>query len=292
MLFTRPTTWTAALTHLIAKRVLPTVFSSLELERELPASVAERAFFSARTTLTGYLQQGQALIARLVQPAVIAQADGTLRKAGRGESINPAKVRTLMQQHLRDLGYEPEPGKKGKLTDLSSDRRVSLIVNMQTAQARGYARDRSVQTDAILKTFPADRLYRALPRRQKRDWQSRWNNARASLGSGTQATRATSQIGPYVAPKNDPIWPAISRFGTPYPPFDYMSGMRKRSVSASQAKQYGITAPPKPVRDPLSGGLSTRLRPNTGKPMLAAILKLFPGSTVTKGILKWTGTTP
>jgi hypothetical protein len=31
--------------------------------------------------------------------------------------------------------------------------------------------------------------------------------------------------GRMIALKSDPIWTAISAFGTPYPPFDYNSGM-------------------------------------------------------------------
>jgi hypothetical protein len=34
----------------------------------------------------------------------------------------------------------------------------------------------------------------------------------------------------FIAPKGDPIWTAISRFGLPYAPFDFNSGMILRPV--------------------------------------------------------------
>lgn len=275
MIHTRPVEMRDALRSVAAKRAMPLAFSSREIQEQLPADIARVSFFSARTTLKGYLSESQALIGRLVQPDVITQPDGTLRRVGRGESINPAQVRTAMQRHLRDLGYTAAEGEEGTLKDLASDRRVNLIINTQTQMARGFARERAVQSDAIRTAFPADRMYRALPRDEKRNWQSRWNQARARLGSATQATAATSQAGPFVAPKNDPIWPAISRFGNSYPPFDFNSGMRKRSVPASQARQHGITRTPDPAPDPFEPPLESPVSESTSPRMIDAIKRVF-----------------
>lgn len=277
-----------ALRHITAKRVLPLAFSSREIEETLPKQIAARAMFSARTVHKTYLEDTLGNIGRIVQPAVIRQADGTLRRAGKGESVSPAKVRTLMQQQLRSLGYQPNAGEEGTLKDLSSDRRTALIINMQTGMARGYARDRAVQTQAILQTFPADRLYRAAQRNKKRKWARKWNDARRNLGETTQATVAgDDDLGPFIAPKDDPIWSAISRFGNPYSPFDYNSGMRKRSVLASEARKHGITRTPQPAADPLDADLSAPIRPNTPPAMLEAIMQSFPGAIATARRIYW-----
>lgn len=288
MIYSRPTKMSDALRHVTAKRVLPLAFSSAEIEEYLPNQIAAHAMFSARTTYAGYLQQTQGLIGRVVQPAVIRNDDGTLRRAEKGESVSPARVRTLMQQQLRELGYQPTGGQEGGLKDLSSDRRTALVINMQTSMARGYARNRAVQSHAILATFPADQLYRAISRNEKRNWARRWNDARRGLGSLTQATVASDDdYGPFIAPKNDPIWSAISRFGNPYPPFDYQSGMRVHSVLASEARQHGITEPPQPVADPLDVDISAPIRPSTPPAMLDAVMQSFPGAVATDRRIYW-----
>ena len=43
-----------------------------------------------------------------------------------------------------------------------------------------------------------------------------------------------------IALVNDPIWTEISRFGTPYPPFDFNSGMWTRPVSREEATEFGL----------------------------------------------------
>jgi hypothetical protein len=43
-----------------------------------------------------------------------------------------------------------------------------------------------------------------------------------------------------IARKDSPIWEALSRFGTPYPPFDFNSGMWTKDVSREEAVGFGI----------------------------------------------------
>jgi hypothetical protein len=40
-------------------------------------------------------------------------------------------------------------------------------------------------------------------------------------GGGCDALKALPRM---IARKDSPIWEALSRFGTPYPPFDFNSG--------------------------------------------------------------------
>ena len=91
--------------------------------------------------------------------------------------------------------------------------------------------------------WPAQELYRAEIRIKPREWRKRWNDARRDLGeAATSATYATSDSGPFVAQKNDPIWthPEVNRFGNPWTPFDYRSGMRLRQVMANRARELGV----------------------------------------------------
>lgn len=247
MLFDSPTTITDALKNNVLKRVLslsPDI-GSQDLEKFLPAQIKEKAFFSARTPYVDYLSQTQSLIGNLLQPDL----------HGSGESVSPAQVRAKMKQHLEALNYSPAAGEQGSLTDLSSDRRTNLIINTQLAMSRGYGNWRQAQDSTVLDLWPADELYRAIQRKVPREWDVTWNNARDELGEDTSATEATSSNGPFVALKNDPIWAAISRFGNPYPPFDYESGMNVRNVSRARAEALGVLAPDEsvpPVQDSMN----------------------------------------
>lgn len=254
-----------------AKTILPVPESvgSAELA-ELPASLRQRLFFSARTPFAQYLTDTNDLLKRLLQPEA----------ATPGTSVNPAIIRGEMKKALSALGYQPDPAKRGTLQDLSSDRRTNLIIQMQTAMAGNYARWQQSQSPAVLTLYPADELYRAVRRAHPRDtWAGRWNEARANLGPDSTATEARDNtLGPFVALKNDPIWSAISRFNNPYPPFDYGSGMRVRDVPRARAIALGVLAPdlpgPQPAPDPVDQPIALDLG-NLDPALADALLKSF-----------------
>ena len=269
MLFDKPLSLTDALRFETLKKVLAVSDSigSRDIQDFIPAHIRETAFFSARTPYADYLSATQAFIGRLLQPDVRVGPDSDrdhLVPTAPGGSISPAQVRAKMKQHLASLGYQPDPAKRGGLQDLSSDRRTNLIIDTQLSMARGQGSWRQSQDPDVLAVWPADELYRAInPKGQARDWQSRWNAARADLGESTSATYAEMTNGPFVALKNDPIWSAISRFETPYPPFDYGSGMRVRNVGRRRAIALGLMDDGDkvtPVKDPLNRPWSVALQ--------------------------------
>jgi hypothetical protein len=47
----------------------------------------------------------------------------------------------------------------------------------------------------------------------------------------------------WVALKDSPIWTALSRFGTPWPPFDFNSGMWVEDVERQEAEDLGLLKP-------------------------------------------------
>jgi hypothetical protein len=184
-----------------------------------------------------------------------------------------------MKQHLASIGYQPDPTKLGTLQDLSSDRRLNLIISTQTAMAHGYGQHVQTQTPIALNLYPAQELFRAItPRGRGRPWAARWNAARATSASESSATLATDDNnGPFFAQKNDPIWTALSTFGNPYPPFDYSSGMRVRDVSRPVAIQMGILLPDQQITPnipPLNDNLSSPTSQLTPE-LLAPLLDFF-----------------
>lgn len=241
MLFDHPISLDTALAHQHAKTVLPTSLSSAEIDAHLAPEVRRASFFSAKNTLANVLSSTHRDIQSLVNgDAVVDAESGELRPARPGERMNPALVRTRMQNLIRETGYQPDPDKRGGLQDLSSDKRVDLVIDTQTKMAQGYARHQAAMDPEILEDFPADELYRQRRSAVERDWDVIWNTARANLGEATTASLATSKSGPFVALKGDPVWTAISRFGNPYPPFDYNSGMWVRDADDALAERLGV----------------------------------------------------
>ncbi len=113
----------------------------------------------------------------------------------------------------------------------------------------GYNHYVSKQDADVLEIFPVDQLYLQDTSKPRHiDWQKRWNKARESLGSKTTATLATSQDGPFLALKNDPIWRKLSAFDRPYPPFDYEDVMWVRHAEFEDVDYYGFKQIPKIVK--------------------------------------------
>jgi len=221
-----------------------TPLSAAEIAEHIPQALRDASVFSARTVYAEHISATQADIAQALDGKTAA-----------------ADVRGLMKLRLRRLGYAPDPADAGGLKDLSSDERTSLIVNMQMQRASGYAKWRSDQDPAILDAFPGQEMFRAGSPKVPRDWPARWDTARAELGASTSATPSSSG---FYALKNDPIWSQISRFGSPYPPFDYGSSMRVRNVGRRQCRALGLLADAaladdllRPARDPMDGNVAS-----------------------------------
>ncbi|MDA3925201.1 MAG: hypothetical protein PF904_10945 [Kiritimatiellae bacterium] len=273
-MYTTPTQISDQLLYQLSKEVMPTGFDSRTIQQVFHPAILNRSAFSATTIRADYLAEAQTLIRQLSQPGIIVDPyTFQVRPAGPGEQMNPTQVRAILQAYLKKIGYNPAEGTGGTIKDLSSDSRIDLILNMQSEFSAGYAREKSSQDPDILDMFPADEMYRQKQGRSQRDWQARWNKQRSSLGSRTSATEATSQRGPYIALKNDPIWTAISRFKNPYPPFDYNSGMWVRDADPDEAQRLGVTGKPEPKELPaLDAPITVPVPKNLSPEMLNSMM--------------------
>ena len=281
MIFPEPIPFEEALQHQQVKRVLATDAKAADLKKYLAPEIRERAFFSARVTDTRFLNEAHGMITQLASPETIVDPEtGKRRPAGPGESVNPAKIRGELKHYLRSIGYTPEPGKEGSLEDLSSDRRLNLIVSTQETMAAGYGNHVQGQTEGVLAMWPAEELYRSESRRERRLWGQRWNDARRALGSRTAAKPVDAPTGHadsgMYAPKNDPIWSQVSEFGLPYPPFDYNSGMRKRDVERDVAVELGIIQEhetPAPDKRPFNEDVKASYPDDMPRDLLTALIR-------------------
>ena len=230
---------------LLAKRLVASGLSSSEAER-VCAALRERAFFSARIESVRFLQDARKAVADYLAHA--EKEDGTM-------ATRAAAISAIMRR-AREEGVATG---KGGLTDPGSAARAKVVADTNAAMAAGYCQRRAQGTRGARLAFPALRLVRVEDREKPRDWMSRWNNARQSLGAASSATVAASQGGPYVALKEDPIWSAISRFGTPYPPFDFNSGMGVEEVPFDECKSLGLVTDDYDPRGDIDDGFNRRM---------------------------------
>jgi hypothetical protein len=225
----------------------------------LPPELRDRAFFSARVLNEQLLAEMQ----RRINQGIQQLRDGSDRFMDRGRFV------VEMQQILRDMGYQPDPAKRGGLQDLSSSVRLSLIWNMNLEMAQNYAAWKAQQNDVSLRRAPAQELIRVAERIEKRNWLKIWADAGGKLYGGRM-----------IALKTDDIWRRISEFGVPWAPFRYGSGMGTKSIRRREAHTLATAdgerllqedaAPQVPLQLPFNTGLQGSLKgvPNAGRERL------------------------
>ena len=269
MLFTTPVPFKEAVQSRAVRELLPTEFRTALLD-ELPAELRERAFFSAGVPNAEFLQKASDQIDRMLT--------GSKENAG---GIDRAKARLELKQLLDSLGYHPAESEQGTLTDLSSDDRLNLILDTNLQMAQGYGQWKQGQDPAVLDQWPAQELIRVIDSKEKRDWETRWAEAGGKFYDGRM-----------IALKNDGIWAAISRFGLPYAPFDFNSGMDVADVDRGEAEDLGlidrdtqITPQDRGFNDGLEAAL------NVGESIAHAVQSLFGSKAKVgqDGILRWLG---
>lgn len=199
-----------------------TDLSSRQLREAWDAKIMDHALTSARTTSQSYLE---AVKRELVDIA--------------SRQVNPLVAETRLKATLQNLGYRPEvgfpdasgrvpPATPGSMRDLSSSRRIQLIIDTNEKQARSLGQIAASESPEALMTDPAWELRRTGARKKPRgDWRRRWDEAGKACGwKGAAHTRM-------VALKTSPIWQKLAEgaggykdtIGAPYPPFAFGSGL-------------------------------------------------------------------
>ncbi len=262
MIFTAPIPFAEAIQSREVRQILPTDFRT-ELLSKIPAELRERAFFSAGVTNAQFLEEASKKIDQLV--------------AG---TADRATMRLELKQLLDSLGYQSPEGEEGTLTDLGSDDRLNLILDQNLQAAQGYGSWKQGQDPAVLDAWPAQELIRVIESKEKRDWKQRWADAGGSFYGDRM-----------IALKNDPIWEEISRFGTPYPPFDFNSGMDVADIDRDEAEELGLItddARIAPQDRGFNDGLEASL--GVGSDIAEAVQSLFgKNASVLDGVLRWVG---
>lgn len=222
-----------------ARDVLPTDMSTQEL-RKLDAAVRQRSVFSARATNIDFVDAIKKSVDRLLA----------------GET-NEATMRAGLQDVLDSLDYDPArgfpgdapdrvpPAEVGALRDLSSEKRLRLILDTQESMMANAGRMRAGNTQDERFSFPAWELVRVARVQQPRGltgtkqdptWEERFILAGGELVAGRM-----------IALKDDAVWQNLGSSGTfddgldnPYPPYAFNSGMGWRSVGRDECIALGL----------------------------------------------------
>ena len=206
-----------AVSRFDSRRATPSSRTSAEWERVAPA-LREKCFFSARVNDAEVLGKMRELLG--------AAIDSSKRDSSKA-LVSQDKFISEMKDFLRSRGYTMGGS---KLTDITSRRRLGLIYDMNIQEAREYARYVRGQDADALDMYPAQEFLRVESRRVPRtDWPARWRAAGGKIRGGRM-----------VALKSDSVWTNLSRFGRPYPPFDYGSGMGVEDVDREEAIELGL----------------------------------------------------
>ena len=200
---------------MLEKELVASGLNSREWEI-VQAGLRDRAFFSSRVESVRFLQEARDRLVDLLSSA--RNEDGAL--------TSRAQLVSDFMRSARDQGIATG---KGGLTDPGSAPRAKVIVDTNAGLARGYAGFVAGSTKGARMAYPAQELVRLEERRQPRDWASRFKAAGGELRGGRM-----------VALKDDSVWARLSRFGTPYPPFDYDSGMGLDDVSFEECVSLGL----------------------------------------------------
>lgn len=234
--------------------------SSREWE-DLHAEIKLRSMFAARVENEHILAEMQS---RLQVRIELAKKDG--RTMDRGVFIEE------MREELRKFVYKRGDAKRGSLRDLKSTRRLGLIWDMNLAQAQGYAKWKGDMAPDILDAVPAQELIRVRAKVEIRDWPLVWADHGGKF-YGEPGPDYPGAPGRMIALKTDPIWRYISRFKTPWPPYDWGSGMGLKNVRRAQAEALGVLAPGAtliPLAAPFNAGheMSAKGVPESGRESL------------------------
>jgi hypothetical protein len=232
LVWSKPTPLAEAVARMSAKTPIGSVLKSADWLK-MPIALRERAFFSATIECAEFLQAAQSGILEMAQMA--------RRHGGSGAIQNPQALVADLMEIAKRHGLAPaDPAKRGGLEDPTSLRRLNLIVNFNAQQASEFAHWKVGQDPDILDAYPCQELVRIEHRDQPRGgdvnaagvgafWRRKWSELGGQFFEGRM-----------IARKDDTIWRRLSRFGTPFPPFDFESGLGLEDVSRDEAERLGI----------------------------------------------------
>jgi hypothetical protein len=239
-----------ALRQLRGTRVMPTALGSAELQTQYSAAARRRSFTSARTLLTDLLESYRRNVESIINPTIERDPDRVTENNPEGfvtRGMDMATARLKAKQLLQKLGYRPDPTKRGGVQDLSSDKRINLVLNTNVQLMQGAGHFIQGNDEGTIEAFPCWELKRFEDREEKRDWPHRFRIA-SQVANDVDAARVLEQTGRMIARKDSGIWQELGNgaggymdtLGNPYPPFAFSTGMWVQDVAYEDAELLGL----------------------------------------------------
>jgi hypothetical protein len=233
---------------------------------DVPVALRERAFFSSRIESIRFLSRARSRIDAYLQSSreVLPSGETALKVGSRAEFVDQMREFALRE------GMGPvDPKDKGGIKDITSEKRLGLIFDVQTQQAADYGYWRQGMQQDILDIFPAQRFIRVKSVKEARGWHAQFENG--------------------VWLKWDPIWKRINRdFGVPWGPWGWGCGHDVEDVDRDEAEQLGLLERKQEVPAPqeIAKGFNENLRASTAgldPDLLAKIRSEFGSQVVIEG---------
>jgi hypothetical protein len=255
---------------------------------KVPVQIRERSQFSARVESARFLQhiQDQTRSSLAWEKEKVTPSD---RAAGGEAFIDRSSFIASARKVAIEEGINTTtPNNYGTVRDIRSAKRLGLIWDMQTGNATEYARWKTNNDADVLDAFPAQRLVRIEDRMIPRPswyWPTKWAEAYSKVGGIGAVERDM------VALKTSQIWRKLSRFGSPWPPFDWGSGMGLEDVDRDEAESLGLIGPSERLTPDEDPGFNVKLEMSVEglNPWLLDYLASSMRDTVelVDGVLKW-----
>lgn len=248
----------------------------------VPVALRMRSQFSAGVESLHVLQSVQDRMVGLIK------LESEKVESGKTATFDRSSFIDSIRKIAREEGLDQlvDPTDRGTIRDITSIPRLGMIFDMQKAMAQGFARWKGDQNEGALLLYPAWEFKRVAPRKMPRqNWPERWVHAGGKIVGDPNAPRM-------VALKNDSVWEKLSAFGTPWPPFDFNSGMGLEDVDYDDAVNLGLLKDgdvPEPRTEEFNAGLQASVQ-GLGDEMKKFLQEAFPGQVVVqKGTAWWKG---
>lgn len=204
-----------------SKSIIGAKLKSAEWQ-DVPVALRDRAFFSSQVESARVLQRGRDSIYDFLQSNKETLPDGqtALKTGSRAQFVDD------MKEFLTKEGIDRTDG---GLTDITSEKRLGLIFEVNVNQAYGYGDYRQGMDADVLDAFPAARFIRVAEVKEPRDFHTQFEDQ--------------------VYLKTDPIWETINEdFGLPYAPFGFGCQHEQEDVSREEAESLGLLQPGQAVQ--------------------------------------------
>lgn len=217
MQLVKPAPYYEAIDKIGGKTPIGSAMMSAEWQ-DVPVALRERAMFSSRVENIRFLQRGRDSITDFLSGALEDTPGGpALATGGRAQFIEQMRAFALAEGMGPLDGVEP-----GGLRDITSERRLGLIFDVQTRQGDDYGYWRQGMQSDVLNEFPAQRFIRVQQVKQERESHIPFENQ--------------------VYLKTDPIWAKVinADFGVPWGPWGWGCGHDVEDVDRGEAQSLGL----------------------------------------------------